>query len=109
MKKDGISDAAARKNCLDCWKRVIPYAEEKGVGLVLEHLNSKAHLNPDGTVRDVQLLRSSGEKVLDDAAIRIVRLASPYAPFTSAMREETDILQIIRTWQFLAGNRLSAG
>ena len=54
MEKDGISDAAARKNCLDCWKRVIPYAEEKGVGLVLEHLNSKAHLNPDGTVHPMK-------------------------------------------------------
>lgn len=54
MRKEGISDAAARKNCLDCWKRVIPYAEEKGIGLVLEHLNSKAHLNPDGTVHPMK-------------------------------------------------------
>ncbi|QDV85086.1 TIM barrel protein [Stieleria magnilauensis] len=54
MQKQGISDAAARKNCLDCWKRVIPYAEEKGIGLVLEHLNSKAHLNPDGSVHPMK-------------------------------------------------------
>lgn len=46
MKKAGISDAAARKNCLDCWKRVVPYAEEKGVGIVLEHLNSKDDSHP---------------------------------------------------------------
>ena len=65
-------------------------------------------LNANGTVNDITLLRSSGEKILDDAAIRIVRLAAPYAPFTQAMREETDILQVIRTWQFLAGNRLTA-
>ncbi|QEG00525.1 Hydroxypyruvate isomerase [Stieleria maiorica] len=54
MQQAGISDAAARKNCLDCWKRVIPYAEEKGIGLVLEHLNSKAHLNPDGSVHPMK-------------------------------------------------------
>lgn len=54
MSKAGISDSAARKNCLDCWKRVIPYAEEKGIGIVLEHLNSKAHLNPDGTVHPMK-------------------------------------------------------
>lgn len=54
MVKAGISDQAARKNCLDCWKRVIPYAEEKGIGLVLEHLNSKAHLNPDGSVHPMK-------------------------------------------------------
>ena len=47
MRKEGISDQAARRNCLDCWKRVLPYAEEKKVGLVLEHLNSEEHLDKD--------------------------------------------------------------
>lgn len=46
MSATGISDAAARKNCLDCWKRVVPYAEEKNVGLVLEHLNSEDDSHP---------------------------------------------------------------
>ncbi|MDA8745801.1 TIM barrel protein [Rubripirellula amarantea] len=54
MKKAGINDRAARKNCLDCWKRVLPYAEEKQVGIVLEHLNSKAHFNADGTVHPMK-------------------------------------------------------
>ena len=46
MRKAGISDAAARKNCLNCWKRVMPYAEEKNIGIVLEHLNSKDDSHP---------------------------------------------------------------
>ncbi|QDT02705.1 Hydroxypyruvate isomerase [Rubripirellula lacrimiformis] len=46
MAKAGISDAAARKNCLAAWKRVIPYAEQKGIGIVLEHLNSKDDSHP---------------------------------------------------------------
>ena len=46
MKKAGISEEAARRNCLECWKRVVPYAEEKQVGLVLEHLNSKDDSHP---------------------------------------------------------------
>ena len=46
MKKAGISDEAARRNCLQCWKRVVPYAEEKKIGLVLEHLNSKDDSHP---------------------------------------------------------------
>jgi len=50
--------------------------------------------------------RSSGEKILDDAAIRIVRLAAPYAPFPQDIRKETDILHITRTWQFLRDHRL---
>lgn len=46
MQKTGISDSAARKNCLACWKRVIRYAEENRIGLVLEHLNSKDDSHP---------------------------------------------------------------
>ncbi len=46
MQKAGISEAAAKKNCLACWKRVVPYAEEKGVGLVLEHLNTRDDSHP---------------------------------------------------------------
>ena len=37
----------------------------------------------------------------DDAAVRIVRLAGPYAPFPEDIRRETDILHITRTWQFI--------
>lgn len=65
-------------------------------------------INADGSINNVALLRSSGEKALDDAAIGIVKLASPYAPFSTDIRKETDILHITRTWQFLPGNRLSS-
>ncbi len=46
MHQKGISDEAAKNNCLDCWKRVIGYAEKKKIGLVLEHLNSKDDSHP---------------------------------------------------------------
>lgn len=46
MSQPGISDEAARRNCLRCWKRVLPYAEEKNIGLVLEHLNSRDDSHP---------------------------------------------------------------
>ncbi|MBA1330730.1 energy transducer TonB, partial [Candidatus Endoriftia persephone str. Guaymas] len=60
----------------------------------------------DGTIEKVRVLHSSGHKILDDAAIRIVRLAAPYSPFPSNIREEIDVLDITRTWQFLRSNRL---
>ncbi|MDZ7751946.1 MAG: TonB family protein [Gammaproteobacteria bacterium] len=65
-------------------------------------------LKPDGSINKIQLRRSSGEKVLDDAAMRIVRLAAPFARFPDGIREETDILHIERTWQFLGSNQLFA-
>ncbi len=63
-------------------------------------------LNPDGSINEITLRRSSGERVLDDAAMRIVKLAAPYAKFPDAIREDdVDILHIERTWQFLSGDR----
>ncbi|HSR54891.1 MAG TPA: TonB family protein [Alphaproteobacteria bacterium] len=63
-------------------------------------------LNPDGSINEITLRRSSGERVLDDAAVRIVKLAAPYAKFPDAIREDdVDILHIERTWQFLSGDR----
>jgi protein TonB len=59
-------------------------------------------LNPDGTINDIIIRRSSGHKILDDAAVRIVNLAGPYSPFPDDIKSETDILHITRTWQFLA-------
>jgi protein TonB len=62
-------------------------------------------LNNDGSINQITVRRSSGHKVLDDAAIRIVELASPYSQFPDHIREETDILHITRTWQFLNDHR----
>lgn len=58
-------------------------------------------LNPDGSINDIVVRKSSGHTVLDDSAIRIVKLAAPYSPFPEAIHKETDILHITRTWQFL--------
>ena len=58
-------------------------------------------LNANGTINEIMIRRSSGEKILDDAAIRIVELAAPYAPFPHKIKQETGILHIIRTWQFM--------
>ena len=61
-------------------------------------------IKPNGTINDLKVLKSSGKKVLDDAAIRIVRRSAPFAPFTEEMKRDIDLLEIIRTWQF-KGNR----
>lgn len=65
-------------------------------------------LNPDGSVSEITVRRSSGHQLLDEAAINIVRLAAPYAPFPPDIRKEVDVLHITRTWQFLNSDRFSA-
>jgi protein TonB len=57
-------------------------------------------LNADGSINEIAIRRSSGQKILDDAAIRIVELAAPFAPFPPEIRSELDILHITRTWKF---------
>ncbi len=62
----------------------------------------------DGSVQEVRVLKSSGHRVLDQAAVEIVRIAAPFSPFPPEIRSDTDILEIIRTWQFEKGDRLSS-
>jgi protein TonB len=57
-------------------------------------------IKSDGSVAGIEIDRSSGHKVLDDAARRIVAMAAPYAAFPPAIRHDTDVLEITRTWNF---------
>lgn len=57
-------------------------------------------IHADGSIKEVKILKSSGQRVLDSAARRIVHLAAPYPPFTGELSEQVDVLEIIRTWKF---------
>ena len=63
-------------------------------------------LDSDGRVEEIQIGSSSGQQVLDDAAMRIVKLTSPFDQFPAEMRKLYDKLMITRTWLFQTGDRL---
>ncbi len=65
-------------------------------------------IKADGHVDLIEINRSSGHKLLDDAARRIVQMASPFAAFPPDIRRDTDILEITRTWSFTQGDHVSA-
>jgi len=65
-------------------------------------------IKKDGELERVEINRSSGHKVLDEAAVRIVRLAAPYAAFPATVSRDTDILEITRTWTFTGADQLRA-
>jgi len=75
-------------------------------GKLYGNLRLTVTIRPDGTVESVELDRSSGLKVLDAAAFRIVRMAAPFAEFPAEIRKDTDLLVITRTWFFGQGDRL---
>ncbi|WP_124948495.1 energy transducer TonB [Sulfuriferula thiophila] len=64
-------------------------------------------IKADGSLEDVEVSRSSGYKVLDAAAVAIVRQAAPYSPFPEDVRKKADVVVITRTWTFAPGDQLS--
>ncbi len=91
---------------MDAWRAKVErignlnYPEEARRRHISGNLVVDVALNPDGSLKDVTVRRSSGHKLLDDAAVRIVELAAPFAPFPPDIRAETDVLHITRTWKF---------
>ena len=65
-------------------------------------------IKADGEVEAVEVERSSGYKVLDRAAIRIVRLSAPFERFPDNIRRDTDIIHITRTWTFTRADQVVA-
>lgn len=70
------------------------------------HLRLTVTIRPDGSVQSIELDRSSGLKVLDAAAFKIVQMATPFAPFPTDIRRDTDLLVITRTWFFGQGDKI---
>jgi periplasmic protein TonB len=75
-------------------------------GKVYGNLRLTVTIRPDGNVESIELDRSSGLKVLDAAAFKIVRMAGPYAAFPPDIRRDTDLLVITRTWFFGQGDKI---
>ncbi|MEM8496934.1 MAG: energy transducer TonB [Pseudomonadota bacterium] len=88
------------------WEREIErtgnqyYPEEARTRELYGDLSLMVTVLPNGAVSNIQLLQSSGHKILDDAAINIVEKSAPFEPFSSEMSREIDKLEIVRTWHF---------
>jgi len=99
---------------VDTWRQRIErvgnlnYPEEAKVRKLYGRLQLTVAIRANGEVESVEVNRSSGHKILDQAAIRIVRLAAPFAPFPDNIRVDTDILHITRTWTFTRGDQVVA-
>ena len=63
-------------------------------------------LRDTGQLESIRILNSSGHKILDDAAIRIVKLAAPYSQVPREVMEGRKVLRIVRTWSFTTDNEL---
>lgn len=100
---------------LDAWRRKIERLGTMNFPQVARR--SRATANPvlevsigaDGNLGKIIVRRSSGRKELDQAAISILRLASPFDPFPKELQKKYDELRFAYEWQFLGGpGKLSA-
>jgi protein TonB len=84
------------------------YPEEAKARKLYGSLQLTVAIKADGEVESVEVNRSSGHRILDQAAVRIVRLASPFERFPDNIRADTDILHITRTWTFTRADQVFA-
>lgn len=84
------------------------YPEQARQQRIFGSLRLSVSINADGSLGPVEVNKSSGSRLLDAAAMRIVRLAAPYAPLSPDIRKDTDILVITRTWTFTSSDRLES-
>ncbi len=97
----------------DDWRKKVErvgnlnYPEEARRQQIYGNLRLMVSINRDGSLYEILVLESSGQPLLDQAAQRIVRLAAPFAPFTGDLAD-IDRLEIIRTWKFARGDKLSS-
>lgn len=66
----------------------------------LGSLKLTVSLSANGKIENIVVNKTSGNKALDEAAIKIVKLGEPYAAFTTRMLKEIDLVNITRTWKF---------
>ena len=84
------------------------YPEQARQQKIFGRLQLSVAIHTDGSVESVEVDRSSGHRILDAAAMRIVKLAAPYAPLPPDIRKDTDILVITRTWTFTSSDKLES-
>ncbi len=98
---------------LEAWRQKVErignmnYPEAARNQKIYGQLRMTVSIKADGSVEKIDIDKSSGSKVLDEAAKNIVYLAAPYAKFTDEMKKNTDILGITRTWTFTQEDALA--
>ncbi|MGI9335424.1 MAG: TonB family protein [Gammaproteobacteria bacterium] len=100
---------------LDAWRTKVErignlnYPDEARRRRLSGRLTLDVALRPDGSIESIEVRRPSRHRVLDDAAVRIVKLAAPYARFPPGIASQVDVLHIVRTWVFSASNQFESG
>lgn len=100
-------------NYVEQWRQKIErvgnlnYPEAARTQKLYGSLQLTVSIRADGSIESIRVQQGSGQKLLDDAARRIVQLAAPFPAFPEDIRQDTDVLSITRTWTFSREDQLS--
>ena len=84
------------------------YPEQARREKIYGKLQLSVSIHKDGSLEAIEVSKSSGRRILDAAAMRIVKLGAPYSPLPPSITKDTDILTITRTWTFTSSDRLES-
>jgi protein TonB len=99
---------------LDGWRRRVErigtanYPRELLGDLSVGRPTLEVVIGADGRLDDIVVRHSSGDKALDQAALRILRLAAPFDPLPANIRADYDVLRFAYEWDFSRGNAETA-
>ena len=89
---------------LNLWQRKIETTGDKIIsskeGIFEGRVQIMATLDMNGNLINSKIPISSGNSLIDDMAISILKESAPFAPFNKDMSNEYSILEIIRDWNF---------
>ena len=89
---------------LNLWQRKIESTGDKIISENKNYLDGKvqimATIDVYGNLVNSEILISSGNRLIDDMAINILKESSPFAPFNISMSNEYSVLEIVRDWNF---------
>jgi periplasmic protein TonB len=100
-------------NYVEQWRQKIEnvgnlnYPQTARTQKIYGKLQMTVSIRADGSIESIQIQQSSGHKILDESAQRIVQLAAPFPVFPEDIRQDTDVLSITRTWTFTREDQLS--
>jgi protein TonB len=106
------AESAVEAQYLEDWRQKIERIgnlnyPEAAKGRLYGNLVVWVEIKANGELDNVEIRRSSGQKVLDDAALRIVRMSAPFAQFSPDLKREMDIIGFARTWTFSRSDELN--
>ena len=77
-------------------------------GKLYGNLTIYIEIRSDGELERAEIQRSSGHRILDEAALRIVHMGAPYGEFPVQLKRQYDILSFARVWNFTRADELKA-